>query len=181
MSYARALPQPVSQTVVEEDPSIPYEALITAAKAQLGWMKEVEEVIVAHGGKTAKEINPSSWQSIDMPWSSNSYTQPIQLSQNTAAISPLSDPKTVSLQYKVYRTQHWSEPVAVHLTALYAELFEACWKGDTATVERLCLPPKSGKRDKNATYLQVAAEVVPLTGQQLGTNGMFATNFSYRQ
>ncbi len=168
MTYTQAPPMPASpQELIPEDPSIPYKALIAAAKSRLDWMKDVEQAIVEYGGKTAKELNPA-YQEEDVQAFPFQIRDPIRLlpilptTVDTSKSNALSGVvRIVPLQYKVYRSMNYSDLVASHLTDLYAQLFEACWKGDTHAVEKLCLPPKSGKRDKNATYLHVTAEVVP--------------------
>ncbi|KAH9057562.1 hypothetical protein EDB87DRAFT_1686152 [Lactarius vividus] len=37
-------------------------------------------------------------------------------------------------------TKYSTTPVPVHLKVFYDELYEACWKGDNASVQELCLP-----------------------------------------
>jgi hypothetical protein len=153
-----AAPAMIPVSGAKQDTTIPFKALISAANAQLDWLREVERMVLEHGGKTAKELNPALIQ-FDAALLSGT-----QMTPKEEGVSSLAQKKTVPLEYKVYRLYYQSEPVAAHQKALYAQLFTACWKGDTKTVERLCLPPKSGKRDRHATYIQVASEVLPSTG-----------------
>lgn len=148
-----------------QDTTTPYKALIFAANAQLDWLREVEQIVTENGGKTAMELDPVEEPVYPSPplWGgAKRLTQTTPKIEDATSLAPK---KTVPLEYKIYRDHYQSsEPVAAHQKALYAQLFAACWKGDTKTIERLCLPPKSGKRDRHATYIQVAAEVFPSSG-----------------
>jgi len=157
---ATGMPSPGPGDVArEQDTATPYKALMAAATMQLKWLRKVEQIVLKYGGKTSKELDPSLDQQPEQ-----TEVAPVlvkQAGESDQGESPLNQKKTVRLVYKVYRSRCDPEPVAAHLVTLYAQLFEACWKGETKTVERLCLPPRSGKRDRNATYIQVTAEVSP--------------------
>jgi len=160
-----AAPARMLASNVKQDTSTPFKALVSTAKAQLDWLREVEQMVLKHGGKTAKELNPAAVPKNPptMQFGAAMLSSK-QATPKEEDIASLTQKKTVPLEYRVYRLYYQSEPVAAHQKALYAQLFTACWKGDTKTVERLCLPPKSGKHDRHATYIQVAAEVLPSTG-----------------
>ncbi|CAG7847199.1 SubName: Full=Uncharacterized protein {ECO:0000313/EMBL:CCA66774.1} [Serendipita indica DSM 11827] len=151
----KALPE-----VTEEDANIVQKAAVQTAKVRLEWLRDIEQVTLAYGGKGVKELHPTITE--DMIQSGGQrhfggFSTPI-ISSNANFASRV--PKPVDLEYKLYRdAYHQHEIVPAHLRGLYGRLFEACWKGDVATIQRLCLPPKDGKREKDTTYLQVAAFV----------------------
>lgn len=147
----------------DEVTTLKLEALVKFAKAQLEQLQAVEKEIKAHGGKTRMQLNIPRMTSGSatpkrMLLTTRRSTQPV-----TPVIPEGSLGNKMPVVYRVYRSMWNSEQVGSHLTAQYEQLFEACWKGDNHTIERLCLPSKTGntKRAKDATYLQIAAEVAP--------------------
>lgn len=159
----QALP-PMQPFKPKEDTSLPWTALEQVARAQIEWLQEVTKAVVAHGGKTAREINAINFPDLKVEPNITPGTVPTPAQYFTPftgfLASTPAEPKLV--KYRIIRTGYnQTEDVAAHLVEGYASLFEACWRGDIHTIERLCLPPKSGKKSKDATYLQIAAEIVP--------------------
>lgn len=160
----------------KEDTSIPWKALRQIVQVHLDWLREIEHAIVTQGGKTAKELNPKLLES---DTSNVAQTTPFGMPQNTGfpLVQNLNPSDSVPMQpsspvtYGIFRSSYQTEPVATHLVESYGMLFEACWKGDVPTMERLCLPPKSGKRSKDITYLQVASQIVPTSRASPGLFG----------
>lgn len=67
--------------------------------------------------------------------------------------STIPPPRT---QYQTIHTNRWkAEPVLPHLLDQYDALFDACWKGDNATIEELCLPRRGSKSDKAPIQIAV--------------------------
>lgn len=173
------------------DLTVPLTALEKISRAHLSWLREVEQALVSRGAKTAKELNPLL-EEAQVPPLSQKDSSPFGVNAFAQRLTPLlgtpSGPHSIappalvtrlpsapSVLYKIYRGEnHYNtEPVATYLVDQYAALFDACWKGDVRTIERLCLPPKSGKRSKDAMYLQISAEVVPASNprQRYGFDG----------
>ncbi|KAI0030398.1 hypothetical protein K488DRAFT_87813 [Vararia minispora EC-137] len=55
---------------------------------------------------------------------------------------PSLTPPTPATSYIRIKGSYQEEPVPLHLKAFYDELYEACWDGDNARIEELCLPKK---------------------------------------
>jgi hypothetical protein len=66
---------------------------------------------------------------------------------------------SVPLRFYIFRSQWSIEPAPVHTLPLCEELFEACWRGNNERIKELCLPPKTGKRNKDTGYIQIICEV----------------------
>lgn len=146
------------------------DGLIKFAQIQLQQLQEVKVELVAHGGKTRIEIKTKKATSgsarprrrqtrYQSSWTHASNT----ISEEGLATLEKTDGK-MPVIYKVFRSHSWNnEVVGSHIAPQYEQLFEACWKGNSRTVEKLCLPPKTGnaKGTKDTAYLQVAAEVLP--------------------
>ncbi|KAG8785845.1 hypothetical protein FRC15_000608 [Serendipita sp. 397] len=128
----------------------PMNMLERTAFAQLDWLKQVEKSIIAHGGKTRLELYPEALEEEEQDRNVRPF--PVTPSVSTEIVQA-----RLPVEYRVYRGGNGNDAVPTYLTEQYAQLFEACWKGDHATVERLCLPPKTGVPKKDATYLQVTA------------------------
>lgn len=167
---------PLKARPPKEDTSIPWETLRQIVQVHLDWLREVEHTIITHGGKTAKELNPKLLESdtlnvtqitlFGMP-----QNTAFPLVQNPNPSDSMSKQPSSPVIYEIFRSSYQTEPVATHLVESYAMLFEACWKGDVPTIERLCLPPKSGKRGKDITYLQVASQIAPTSWTTPGLFG----------
>ncbi|KAI5121628.1 hypothetical protein M0805_001157 [Coniferiporia weirii] len=67
--------------------------------------------------------------------------------------------QTDRTQYMLISKWGWQgEPVLRHLLDQYDALFEACWTGDNARVEELCLPRKNNKSNKAPIQIAVTTE-----------------------
>ena len=62
-------------------------------------------------------------------------------------------------------TQFTTEPVPLHLKAQYDELFEACWAGDNARIEELCLPRRVPGGSEPPIHISVHASIPPSLGR----------------
>ena len=146
--------------VSQEDADTVQKAVVQTVKARLEWLRDIEQVALAYGAKTVKEVHPTINDGMIQRGPNRGFH-----GYHPAPITPASgDSKPIPLEYKLYRDSYQQDPVPAHLRGLYAELFVACWKGDAATIERLCLPPKDGKRAKDATYLQITSYATIGTG-----------------
>ncbi|KAH8991545.1 hypothetical protein EDB92DRAFT_2114535 [Lactarius akahatsu] len=58
-------------------------------------------------------------------------------------------------------TKHSTTPVPVHLKVFYDELYEACWKGDNASVCELCLPKQVADEKEP---IQIVVQTTALDG-----------------
>ena len=130
------------------------------------YFEEVERDLVDCGAKTWAELNPAAAENLKANVvSSQTYgTLPSLATQNVADsrefLSKYYKASSVPLSFVIIRDQ-WSDsgPASAHTMPLYEELFEACWKGNNERIEELCLPPKTGKRNKDTEYLQITCEV----------------------
>lgn len=57
-----------------------------------------------------------------------------------------------------HHIKYGSKPIPAHLKVFYDELYEACWTGDNATVQELCLP-KNLKESKEPIQISVLTMV----------------------
>ena len=57
-------------------------------------------------------------------------------------------------------------PVPVHLKVFYDELYEACWKGDNATIRELCLPKRV---EEGKEPIQIVAQTTNLSDSVPGS------------
>ncbi|KAJ8080919.1 hypothetical protein PM082_017754 [Marasmius tenuissimus] len=69
------------------------------------------------------------------------------------------DTSASGIKYRTIGAQEYGRGKPVPLTQVgqYKELFEACWKGDNATIQRLCLPPEGSNTEQSP--IQITAEV----------------------
>ncbi|KAI0263726.1 hypothetical protein BC834DRAFT_290264 [Gloeopeniophorella convolvens] len=58
----------------------------------------------------------------------------------SSGLWPQSTPATLQVSGYVRYVKHSTNPVPIHLKTLYDELYEACWIGDNARIQELCLP-----------------------------------------
>lgn len=105
------------------------------------YFREAEEILVAHGAKSAKEIfGPDTLVNTNFH-PSNMWGIP----QYPAVVS-----------YQRMTGPRSFDDIPHQLTNSYDELFEACRVGDIAKVQALCLP-KDGKNKSNARLLQISS------------------------
>ena len=76
-------------------------------------------------------------------------------------------------------TKYATVPIPAHLKVFYDELYEACWTGDNATIQELCLP-KHPKESKEPIQISVVTTVSvrSVYNPYLHWTGMFIVNFS---
>ncbi|KAI0656088.1 ankyrin [Cubamyces menziesii] len=105
------------------------------------YFQKAEELLVSKGAKTWKELYPDS----EVSHPSRLYYQSTMYSLGHRR-SPVA--------YFKMTGNYSNEEVPAHLVGLYDELFEACYSGDKAKIEELCLP-KDGKATSDGKLLQI--------------------------
>jgi hypothetical protein len=139
------------------------------------YFEEVERALIDHGAKTWAELNPTAAAAQEALMKNTVPLQtlgtfPSSIIENPALASESADflaenykTPSVPLRFYIFSSAcayGWStEPAPVHTLPLYEELFEACWKGNNERIKELCLPPKTGKRNKDTEYIQIICEV----------------------
>lgn len=92
------------------------------ASAAKDYLTFAESVLRAHGAT--------------LPEGASTSEQPATCGMGTQ--TPLTSQGSGYIRHGKYTTT----PVPVHLKVYYDELYEACWKGDDASIQELCLPEK---------------------------------------
>ncbi|KAJ8080933.1 hypothetical protein PM082_017768 [Marasmius tenuissimus] len=69
------------------------------------------------------------------------------------------DTSGLAIKYEMMDGNNYGRGNSVpqHQVAQYEELFEACWKGDNATIQRLCLPSEGSNTEQSP--IQIAAKI----------------------
>ena len=67
--------------------------------------------------------------------------------------------------------KYTTTPVPIHLKVFYDELYEACWKGDNASIRELCLP-KQVAEGKEPIQIQVVMQS-PIASASVIPSGTF--------
>ncbi|PCH39851.1 ankyrin [Wolfiporia cocos MD-104 SS10] len=106
----------------------------------------VESQLVSNGAKTWNETFPDDNHEVKNLYSDNSRL-PTRTTSGTGAC----------YSYHVFTGQWSSFPAPAYSVPRYDELFEACWNGDNAKIEQLCLP-KNGS-ESNKAPLQIAVQL----------------------
>jgi hypothetical protein len=75
----------------------------------------------------------------------------------------------------VCHTKYTTVPIPAHLKVFYDELYEACWTGDNAAIQELCLP-KHHKESKEPIQISVVTTVSPFAH----LTGMLISKFQLR-
>lgn len=135
--------------------------LIRLTTDQWEYLKELAKTIVKFGGKTSLELYPPT---ITSPLPSPPHQPPeYGITGVTSAVElPAPPADKVPMEYRIMREYYGYDMASSVQKGPYESLFEACWRGDNRQIEKLCLPPKSGKKPKDAVYLQITAEARPL-------------------
>ena len=132
------------------------------------YFEEIERELINRSAKTWAELNPAAAAAQEAlmknaPPPQTYGTPPSLAGQNVddseAFFSMYYKTPSVPLSFNILRNQWSNEPAPTHTTPLYEALFEACWKGNNERIKELCLPPKTGKRNNDAVYLQITCEV----------------------
>lgn len=112
----------------------------------LVYFKEMKELLKGVGAKTYSQIFADC---PDAP-SASEPLKPEPKEEEKQADRP---------QYFYISQRSWSrENVIPQLLDQYDALYEACWTGDNARIEELCLPRKSSKSDKTPLRITVISE-----------------------
>jgi hypothetical protein len=101
------------------------------AQPAMDYLKFAESVLRTHGAT--------------LPEGASTFEQP----------APVTPHGSGYLRYGKYSTT----AVPVHLKVFYDELYEACWRGDNATIQELCLP-KQVEEGKEPIQIIVQATVI---------------------
>jgi len=132
------------------------------------YFEEIERELIDRGAKTWAELNPAAAAAQEAlkktaPPPQTYGTLPSLASQNVddseAFFAMYYKTPSVPLSFNIFRNQWSNESAPSHTTPLYEALFEACWKGNNERIKELCFPPKTGKRNNDAVYLQITCEV----------------------
>jgi hypothetical protein len=110
-----------------------------------------------------KEQNAQTWDELypDMPREEKNASKK---ESNAEVVA------TQRVQYKLMRGGWGTDPVMLHLLDSYDELFEACWTGDNAKIQQLCLPSTKKGTNSAATPLQIS---VKCSGAEVSTGGLY--------
>ncbi|PSR72889.1 hypothetical protein PHLCEN_2v11256 [Hermanssonia centrifuga] len=106
------------------------------------YFQEVETLFSSNAGKSAAELTPAddiSMLQVDNMWLSRIHNSPMSYQ---TPFNPV-----IKTPYSFHRLGRQEGHIGMHsnLTALYEELYEACWVGDHAKIQQLCLPQTSSK------------------------------------
>jgi hypothetical protein len=137
------------------------------------------------------QVIPSTWNAQTLPpneeyirWATRDYyaraesvmrsysTVPFQTDEipiaPTAQTFPVQQQVISQGSRYICHGKNMTTPVPAHLKVLYDELYEACWMGDSASVQELCLPKHltEGKEP-----IQISAHAA-LSGSLIGYEGM---------
>ena len=142
----------------EQENKMNLELSLARCQNLIKYFEEVEKALVDCGAKTWAELNPASAAAIQK--SDPIAPQTLNATESAEFLAKHYKASSVPLNFVIFREQ-WlrDEPVPAHTIPLYEELFEACWKGNNKRIKELCLPPKTGKRNNEAEYLQITCEV----------------------
>ncbi len=93
-------------------------------------------------------------------------------------IIPPEDTSETRQQYRLMtKNSYQTTPVLPHQLDQYDSLFEACWTGDNAQIQELCLPLKP-KADVQP--IQIAVQTSPFADPNSGSGyGMYGSDGSY--
>lgn len=106
------------------------------------YMARVEELLVAHGGKSAHELAPED----DVSEEDRIKAARERLEGYRGR--PHTQTYGMTYPYKFHRHGHnEGQGMLAELASQYEELFAACWAGDNAKVQRLCLPSSGPKKE----------------------------------
>lgn len=108
------------------------------------YIDEVRALFESLGAKTWDELYP------DNPASPNACKSRMTYRQQSYQNTPKSAPRPGYCRNS-------SEPVPIHLTTLYNDLFEACWADDNQRIQQLCLPGDAGAGQKELLQITVTA------------------------
>ncbi|KAF8075783.1 ankyrin repeat protein [Lyophyllum atratum] len=125
------------------------------------YLTDMERVLVARGAKTWNEIYPEKPSAPE-----NELQFGTNYQNNNLPASP----------YFILSSNYYSNnnlAIPLHLTAMYDELYEACFAGDNKKVEQLCLPQEN---TQDTTPLNIFAQASDPTNVyfQTGYTPLFA-------
>ncbi|KAF7319941.1 Ankyrin repeat protein [Mycena kentingensis (nom. inval.)] len=151
-----------------------------------GYMVDTEAFLVEHGAKTWSEVFPTNvttaseaQQPVGLFGTSMAFSAPsstfgdgglsaallAKQAEKAAAAKGPTGPRFNLL------TGNWNgDFVPSYLESLYDELFEACFAGNNARVQEMCLPAKAPAKDSNLP-LQIAVAVADESGNQYVRTG----------
>ena len=120
------------------------------------------ELRLAHFEEAAsllKERNAQGWAEL--------YPEIPRQAKNTDNNASEDETPNKRTQYKLLRSGWGTDMCLPHLLDSYDELFEACWRGDNAKIQELCLPPakKSGKLNTSPLQISVKCTGISDKGQ----------------
>lgn len=113
------------------------------------YLTKVEALLTAQGAKSWKELHPddvTAENHADFFYSTHSRPFAFFYSKSYRSLKSGFERLTSTSRFVA---------VASYLEGAYEELFQACYNGDNAKIEQLCLPPKDEKTDKQLTQISV--------------------------
>jgi hypothetical protein len=125
------------------------------AKALQGWksardyLADLQRLLSARSAKGWEELFPDVKR---IPW-----TPPSKPAVDYSA-DDSDDDKEKAGKYTYLTNRYRSSPVPSHLNAAYDDLFDACFTGNDARVEELCLPAKEGQEGRTPLNVNVQAK-----------------------
>jgi hypothetical protein len=112
-----------------------------AFKDAKGYFEEVRRLLNARGAKTWNDVYPDI-ESTASPNYSGDYESDLDSDDDD-------EKKSEETAYLYITTEYSRQSVPQHMVSEYDELYEACYAGDDAKIQKLCLPAEgAGDKDK---------------------------------
>ena len=119
---------------------------LEAFKDTKTYLEEVRRLLKARGAKTWKEVYPDI-ESTASPNYSGDY-------ESDDGSDDDDEKKSEETSYLYITTEYSRQFVPQHMVSDYDELYEACYAGDDAKIQKLCLPAEgAGDKDKDKKRL----------------------------
>jgi hypothetical protein len=111
---------------------------LEAFKDAKAYFEEVRRLLNARGAKTWNDVYPD----IESTASPNDYESDLDSDDDD-------EKKSEETAYLYITTEYSRQSVPQHMVSEYDELYEACYAGDDAKIQKLCLPAEgAGDKDK---------------------------------
>lgn len=116
---------------------------VGAFKDTKAYLEEVRRLLKARGAKTWNDVYPDV-ESTASPNHSGGYESDIDSDSDSD-----DEKKSEETAYLYISTDYLRQFVPQHTVSEYDQLYEACYAGDDAKIQRLCLPAEgAGDKDK---------------------------------
>ncbi|KAK7062773.1 hypothetical protein VNI00_000262 [Paramarasmius palmivorus] len=128
------------------------------------YFSDIERLLVSREAKTYAELFPLEKSDKNRDDFDDEKSEPVG---NDESAKEESEKQPTRYRYITEAQYGTGNLVPSHLSEAYDELFEACMKGDNATVQRLCLPAE--ETQTNQTPLQITVQLShPTNGSNTG-------------